>query len=75
MFEKFKNFSPGLIIAILGFTGLMFTFVDSSGEIGSKIPITIFFLFITCVGILLLMMPPEKINDTFGEVEAPREFS
>lgn len=66
---------PGAIISTLGFAGLLFTFVDSTGEIGSKIPIVLFFIIIMILGLLIQMAHPEAIDDTYGEVGSKREFS
>jgi len=65
--------SPGVIIATIGVIGLMFTFIDDSGEIGSKIPLGIFFIIIMVIGILYEAYP--TIDETYGEFEAPRGFS
>lgn len=65
--------NPGVIIATMGIIGLLFTFVDESGEIGSKIPIGLFFIVIVILGILLEAYP--KIDETYGEFQSPREFS
>lgn len=61
-------------ITILGFSGMMYAFIDSNGEIGSKIPIVLFFLVITIIGMVLEIYPPD-VNNTYGEFRNPRDFS
>lgn len=65
---------PGILIAVLGFCGLAFNFIESSGSIGSKIPITLFFLVIMVIGIVIESIPPEKNQEFYGEVRGGREF-
>jgi len=59
---------------MFGVVGLIFSFTDDAGQIGSKIPLTIFFIFIMCVGITLQMLPKEWLEGVVGEVGPPREF-
>lgn len=68
------NISPGIIIFILGFSGLVFCLADSSGQIGSKVPVSLFFLFIISIGIMVEMKMKDGSSDTFGEMDSPREF-
>ena len=65
---------PGILVAVLGFCGLTFNFIESSGGMGSKIPITLFFLVIMIIGIVAEMIPPEKMNEFYGEGRGGREF-
>lgn len=66
---KFKiNISPGMIIFILGFCGLIFSLADPSSGIGGKVPLTLFFLFIIILGIIIESKMKDNI-DTFGEME------
>lgn len=67
------NISPGVIIFILGFSGLVFSLADTSGQIGGKIPLSLFFLFIISVGIMIEIKSKGN-DDTFGEMEGNREF-
>ncbi len=69
------NISPGMIVFILGFCGLVFLLVENTGEIGSKIPLAVFFIFIICLGVIIEMMPQDKLDDMFGEVEGGREIA
>lgn len=64
------NISPGMIIFILGFCGLVFSLAESSGQIGGKVPITLFFLFIISIGVVIEIKMKDKSNDTFGEMES-----
>lgn len=66
---------PGLVIAMLGFCGLTFSLIDNSGEIGSKIPIVLFFIVVLIFGLIVQMVPQETTDDTYGEVGGKREFS
>ena len=68
------NIRPSFFIFILGFAGLMFTLIDSTGEIGSKIPIAVFCIVIISVGIIVEIKSKDKSDDIFGEVERPQEF-
>lgn len=73
---KFKiNISPGMIIFILGFCALVLLLVEGTEEIGSKIPLAVFFIFIICLGVIVEMMPQDKMDELFGETEEGREFS
>lgn len=63
------NISPGTIIFILGFCGLVFTLVDDAGQIGSKIPIALFFIVIISIGVLVELYSKDKGSETFGEFE------
>ena len=69
------NVRPGVVIFVLGFCGLVFSLIDNSGEIGSKIPLSLFFISIIIVGIVLERAPKDRIDDVFGEVERPRGFA
>ena len=73
--NKMFKIHPGILISTLGLIGIMFTFIDNSGQLGGKIPLTIFFLFIIVFGLVLLILPKERIDNLFGEVESPRGFS
>jgi len=66
--------NPAIIIFILGIGGLIFLSLDDSGEIGSKIPIALLFVFIIIIGIIIQISPEDKINGIFGEVDVKREF-
>ena len=63
------NISPGTIIFIFGFGGLIFTLVDDAGQIGSKIPIALFFIVIISIGILIEMFSENKMDEVYGEFE------
>ena len=63
---KFK-LNPALVIYILGLTGLLFTFVDGSGEIGSKIPLSLFFIVVIILGIIIQMTPKDQLEGEYGE--------
>ena len=71
---KLPKINPALVIFLFGVGGLLFTFVEGSGQIGSKIPLTIFFMFIMAVGIILQALPKDKLDDTFGEMETRQDF-
>ena len=68
------NISPGMIIFILGFSGLVFCLAEGSGQIGSKVPISLFFLFIISVGVVIEIKMKDHANDTFGEMEGTGGF-
>lgn len=53
---------------ILGFGGLFFILVDSTSNMGSKLPITMFFLFIMIIGIVFAIYHKRFIEPMFGEV-------
>lgn len=72
---SFLNLGPGIIIALIGTIGLVFTLTDSMGEIGSKIPISVFFLFILVVGIVLHVTPKDLMDDTYGEFEGKKDVA
>ncbi len=63
-----------IVIFIFGLVGLVMSFADQSGQLGSKIPLTVFFMFVMCLGIGLQMLPRDWMETTFGEVGPPREF-
>lgn len=68
---KFKiNISPGMVIFILGFSGLVFCLSENSDQVGSKIPLTLFFLVIISIGIMVEIKMKDKNNDTFGEMDS-----
>lgn len=64
------NISPGVIVFILGFSGLVFSLADNSGQIGSKIPLSLFFLFVISVGVIIEIKMKDGSSDTFGEMES-----
>lgn len=67
---KFKtNMSPGMIIFLLGFIALVFLLIEDTNEIGSKIPLAVFFIFIICMGVMIEMLPKDKFDGMFGEME------
>lgn len=68
------NISPGILIFILGFTGIVFALVDESGQIGSKIPLAIFFIVLMIIGMAIQMAPKDWVDGIFGEVEGERGF-
>ncbi len=68
------NISPSMAIFMMGFCGLVFLLIESTGEIGSKIPIAIFFIFIICLGVIIKMLPREKLEEIFGEVHEREQF-
>ncbi len=68
------NISPGIVIFVLGFSGLVYCLAENSGQIGSKVPIALFFLFIITIGVIVEMRMKDSSSDTFGEMESPREF-
>ncbi len=68
------NINPAVIIYILGISGLMFTLVDDTGEIGSKIPLSIFFIIIIGLGIVVQLTPKETLAGEYGESETSRGF-
>lgn len=70
----FLDLGPGIIISIIGTLGLVFTLTDSVGEIGSKIPISVFFLFILIVGIVVHVLPKDLEENTFGEFRGPKNI-
>lgn len=63
-----------MIIFILGFSGLVFCLADSSGQIGNKIPLSLFFLFIITVGVIIEMKMKDGSSDIYGEMNNPRGF-
>ena len=58
-----------MIIFILGFSGLIFVLAESPGQIGGKIPLALFFLFVIIIGVIVESKLKDKDNDTFGEME------
>ena len=72
---KFKiNISPGMVVATLGLFGLTFSLIDTSGEIGSKIPLSLFFMFILVVGLIYEATPKDRLEGAFGEVQPGKGF-
>lgn len=65
------NLPPGIIIVILGMIGLLILFSESTKELGGKIPLAVFFVFIMIIGILVLMYPKEEI---YGEITPKQEI-
>ena len=63
------NVSPGVIVFTLGFMGLVICLVDEAGQIGSKVPLALFFLFVITLGVIIELKQKEKNNDVFGEME------
>ncbi len=68
------NISPGMIIFILGFSGLVFCLADSSGQVGNKIPLSLFFLFVITVGVVVEIKMKNNDSDIFGEIDGSRGF-
>lgn len=68
------NISPGMIIFILGFSGLVICLAEGNGEIGSKVPLALFFTFILGLGVFVDIKMKENNSDVFGEIESPRGF-
>lgn len=66
-----KNIPYSVIVILLGVIGLVMTFVEDEGKIASKIPLTIFFLFIIILGILYEMYKGKDM-DVYGEFENNR---
>ena len=66
--------TPGMVIFMLGFCGLVFLLIDDAGEIGSKIPMAVMFIFIILIGAFVEFYRGDMLDDTFGEKEAPRGF-
>ena len=63
-----------MIIFVLGFSGLVFSLAETSGGIGGKIPLTLFFVFIISIGIMIELKLKEKEGETFGEMEGKGGF-
>ena len=70
---KFK-IDPIIFIYLLGLTGLMFTFIDDSGEMGSKVPLSLFFIVVIIIAIVIQVAPKDRVDGIFGEVESSRDF-
>ncbi len=68
------NISPGVVIFILGFSGLVFCLAEGSEEIGSKVPLALFFLLIISIGVIVEIKMKDPSSDTFGEMEGSRGF-
>lgn len=66
--------NPAVFISVGGLLGLTFTLANKTKEIGSKIPIVLFFIVILIIGMLLFMYPLDKIDNTYGEFEK-QDFS
>lgn len=67
---KFKlNISPGTIVFVLGFGGLVICLADGSEQIGGKVPLSLFFLFIITLGVIIEMKSKDKNSDVFGEMD------
>ncbi len=72
---KFKlNVSPGVVIFVLGFIGLVTSLAENSGQIGGKVPLALFFLFIIGMGIAIEIKLKKGDSDTFGEMESNKSF-
>ncbi len=70
-----KTFTPGMIVAVLGFCGLTYGLIDKGGGIGGKVPVTVFFLAVIVIGIVIMMLPKEKFDDLYGEVGSRSEYA
>jgi len=68
------SISPGMILFILGFTGLVISLAEGPEEIGSKIPLALFFLFIIGMGVFIEDKMKDSNADVFGEMEGSRGF-
>ena len=68
------HISPGIVISFMGLVGLLLTFVDNTGFIGSKIPLTIFFLLIVVLGILYEAWPKEYLDDSYGQMQTKNQI-
>ena len=60
--------SPGIVVAMSGLVGLLFVFIENSGLLISKIPLSIFFIFLICLGIVYEIYPKNQLEN-FGEIE------
>ncbi len=69
------NVSLGVIVFTLGFIGLVFCLVDNSGQIGNKVPLALFFMFIITIGIIIEMKMKQGGFDTFGEMDSNGGFA
>lgn len=59
--------NPAIIIVLLGTIGLTAILSESSRQIGGKIPLALFFIFIIIVGIYILLKLKEEGNyEEFG---------
>ena len=72
MVKKFR-FTPGMILYLLGFIGLVVCLAEGPGEIGSKVPLALFFLFILALGIFI-DFKMNDLPDEFGEMEGNGGF-
>lgn len=64
----------GLIISMIGFFGMFFSFIEKSTSLGGKIPLVLFFLVVMCIGIVILMIPKNQIEDIYGELPSKNNF-
>lgn len=69
-----NKITPPLILFIIGIVGLLFSWAQNTMEIMSKIPLTILFVAILCLGIYLQANKHLFNDDGFGEREGKRGF-
>ena len=67
------NIAPGVIIFIFGFIGLIVCLAEGQGQIGSKVPLALFFLLIMGSGIAIQIKSDSNL-DEFGEMEGNRGY-
>jgi hypothetical protein len=67
------NITPGMIIFMLGFGGLVLSLAEGPKEIGSKVPLALFFLFIIGFGVVVEIKSKDNL-DEFGEMESRGGF-
>ena len=65
--------TEGMIIVTIGLIGLVIILAESPKQIGSKIPLALFFVMIMIVGIWIEIKMKEG-DETFGEVEGRRSY-
>lgn len=63
-----------MIIFVLGFFGLVISLAEGPEEIGSKVPLALFFTFIMGIGIFLEAKMKGNDPEIFGEMESKRGF-
>lgn len=74
LFPKAEDINWGLVISLIGLGGISLASADSSLSLLAKIPLYAFFLFITMIGMALLLLPKSWRDQAFGEREGKNEF-
>ncbi len=68
------NFTAGMVVVLSGLLGLVIILTESPKQIGSKIPLAVFFILIMIIGIFIEIKMKEE-EQTYGEFgEGKREI-